>query len=108
MLWYVYTASLVQVLKLKTLDPFITDITLCIAGRIVCYFQSWAPYRPGYGNFVLENINPNLCSHVIYCFIGINENAEVTFLEGGNNIDLGEYLLNISLNFNAVSVFQVH
>jgi hypothetical protein len=82
--------------------------TVCVAGRIVCYFQSWATYRPENGKFDVETIDPNLCTHLIYCFLGINSNAEVTFLDQWNDIDLGEYLLIISLNCNAVSMFQTH
>ena len=103
-----YTASLVQVLKLKTLYPFITDIrdTVCIAGMIVCYFESWATYFPGNGKFDVETIDPNLCTHLIYSFMGVNENADVTILDSWNDIDLGEYLLITSLNVNAVSMSQ--
>ena len=82
--------------------------TVRIAERTVCYFESWATYRPGNGTFDVETIDPNLCTHLIYCFLGINSNAEVTFLDRWNDIDMGEYLLNISLNFNAVSMFQTH
>jgi GH18 family chitinase len=80
--------------------------TVCIAGRIVCYFQSWATNRPGNGKFDVEMIDPKLCTHLIYCFLGINRNAEVVFLDPRN--DLSEYLLITSLNFNAVSMFQTH
>jgi chitinase len=74
----------------------------------VCYFQSWAKYRPGGGEFDVENIDPNLCTHLIYAFVGINSNAEVTILDPFNDIQMSEYLLITSLNFNAVSMFQTH
>jgi chitinase len=74
----------------------------------VGYFQSWATYRSGNGKFDVETIDPNLCTHLIYCFLGINANAEVTILDGWNDIDMSEYLLITSLNFNAVSMFQIH
>ncbi|GFG35165.1 hypothetical protein Cfor_12741 [Coptotermes formosanus] len=63
--------------------------TLCISGRIVCYFESWATYRPGSGKFDVELIDPNLCTHLIYSFVGINSNAQVTILDPWNDIDLG-------------------
>jgi GH18 family chitinase len=81
---------------------------VCIAERIVCYFESWATYRPANGTFNVENIDPNLCTHLIYAFMGINSSAQVTILDTWNDIDLGEYLLITSLNFNAVSMFQTH
>jgi len=82
--------------------------TVCIAERIVCYFESWTTYRSGNGKFNVENIDPNLCTHLIYAFVGINSNAEVILLDTWNDIDMGEYLLITSLNFNAVLMFQTH
>jgi len=93
MLCYMYTASLVQVLKLKNLVPIYHKYnrdTVCIAGRIVCYFESWATYRPGNGKFNVENIDPNLCTHLIYAFVGINSSAQIYLLDPWNDIDLGE------------------
>jgi GH18 family chitinase len=82
--------------------------TVRIAERTVCYFESWATYRPGNGQFNVENIDPNLCTHLIYAFVGINSSAQVYLLDPWNDIDLGEYLIITSLNFNAVSLIQVH
>jgi chitinase len=74
----------------------------------VCYFQSWATYRPELGKFDVETIDPNLCTHLIYAFVGINSDAEVTILDPWNDIQMGEYLLVTCLNFNAVSIFKTH
>jgi hypothetical protein len=79
--------------------------TVCIAGRIVGYFQSWSTYRTGDGKFEVEMIDPTLCTHLIYCFFAINSNAEVTILDPWNDTNLGEYLLITSLKFIAVSIF---
>jgi chitinase len=36
--------------------------------RVVCYYTNWAQYRQAEGKFFPENIDPNLCTHVIYSF----------------------------------------
>ncbi|XP_008560095.1 probable chitinase 2 [Microplitis demolitor] len=41
--------------------------------RIVsCYLASWAQYRPGKGQFQIDNLHPEHCTHIIYSFAGLN------------------------------------
>jgi chitinase len=48
------------------------------AGKIlVCYLGSWAYYRLGDGKFVIEDIDPNLCTHIVYAFAKL-ENNQIT------------------------------
>ncbi|KAK6625867.1 hypothetical protein RUM43_006166 [Polyplax serrata] len=42
-------------------------------GRIVCYYGSWAYYRPGVGKYDVDNIPTDRCTDIIYSFIGVNE-----------------------------------
>ena len=34
--------------------------------KLVCYYGTWAVYRPDAGKFSVEDIDPFLCTHVIY------------------------------------------
>jgi len=44
--------------------------------KIVCYYTNWSMYRPGTAKFSPQNINPYLCTHLIYAFGGFTkENA---------------------------------
>lgn len=36
------------------------------AKKLVCYYGTWAVYRPDAGKYPVENIDPHLCTHVIY------------------------------------------
>ena len=40
----------------------------------VCYHTNWSQYRPGAGKFWPENIDPELCTHLMYSFAKINRN----------------------------------
>ncbi|CAF1015538.1 unnamed protein product [Brachionus calyciflorus] len=41
---------------------------------IVCYTTNWSQYRPGLGKFVPENLDPFLCTHLIYSFAKLQNN----------------------------------
>jgi len=40
--------------------------------KVVCYWGTWANYRPLEGKFTPEHINPDLCTHLIYTFAGLD------------------------------------
>lgn len=49
--------------------------------KIVCYYTNWAQYRPQSGSFFPENINPKLCTHIIFAFAKINDFHELQAFE---------------------------
>ncbi|XP_004620151.2 acidic mammalian chitinase [Sorex araneus] len=64
----------------------LTGLLLVLAAEIgsayhlTCYFTNWAQYRPGLGRFKPEDIDPCLCTHLIYAFAGMKNN-EITTIE---------------------------
>ncbi|RZC41996.1 Glyco hydro 18 domain containing protein [Asbolus verrucosus] len=51
------------------------------AGNVVCYFTSWTIYRPDNGKFTAADIDPSLCTHVYYAFVGLREDGTVAVLD---------------------------
>ncbi|XP_055531989.1 chitinase-3-like protein 1 [Wyeomyia smithii] len=49
--------------------------------NVVCYYGSWSSYRHGNGQFVVDRIDPLLCTHLIYSFVGVNANGTVRVLD---------------------------
>ncbi|XP_033630916.1 chitotriosidase-1-like [Asterias rubens] len=41
--------------------------------KVVCYFTNWAQYRPDYGRFVAGDIDPFLCTHLIFSFAKLSD-----------------------------------
>lgn len=42
--------------------------------KVVCYYTNWAKYRTGKGKFEAENVDPFLCTHIIYSFGWMKKN----------------------------------
>ncbi|OXA44044.1 endochitinase [Folsomia candida] len=60
--------------------------------RIVCYWSNWAVYRPYPANYDVEDIPPELCTHIIYSFCGVsNVTWEVLVLDEERDIEGGGY-----------------
>ncbi|CAF4601833.1 unnamed protein product, partial [Rotaria magnacalcarata] len=43
--------------------------------RVICYHTNWSAYRPGDGKFSVNDIDPNLCTHIIYSFARVQGNG---------------------------------
>ncbi len=79
--------------------------------RFICYFPNWAPYRPGRyfmslfcrvfeiffsftgaGKFTVDNIDPGLCTHLIYGFATLDpSNHTIQVRDIGINADRKMY-----------------
>ncbi len=53
---------------------------------MVCYYGSWAVYRPGNGKFDVEQIDPFLCTHIIYGFTGLGTDNTMIPLDPWNDL----------------------
>lgn len=42
--------------------------------KVVCYLTNWAQYRPKVGSFFPKDIDPFLCTHLIYAFAKLSNN----------------------------------
>lgn len=49
--------------------------------RLVCYYTNWSQSRPGLGRFLPTDIDPNLCTHLIYAFADINATNQLATVE---------------------------
>ena len=42
---------------------------------VACYYTSWAQYRQGIGKFEVAQIDPHLCTDIIFAFAQIDQNT---------------------------------
>ncbi|GBM30009.1 Chitotriosidase-1 [Araneus ventricosus] len=65
--------------------------------KLVCYYSNWAVYRPGLAKFTPENINPYLCTHIIYAFASLSEEFQIQPFDPYNDMEQGNYRSFVSL-----------
>ncbi|XP_050522808.1 serine-rich adhesin for platelets isoform X2 [Daktulosphaira vitifoliae] len=59
--------------------------------KIVCYYTNWSVYRPGTAKFSPQNINPYLCTHLIYAFGGLDKENGLKPYDKYQDIEQGGY-----------------
>ena len=56
--------------------PLYSDTVKGHDKRVVCYWGTWANYRPKDGKFTPEDIDPSLCTNLIYSFAGLDAETD--------------------------------
>nr|ACP18829.1 chitinase 1 [Chrysomela tremula] len=68
------------------------SIVLSASNKTVfCYFASWTVYRAGDGKFDVSNVDPSLCTHIAFAFIGLTDAGSVSILDPWESNDDGGY-----------------
>ncbi|KAJ6638460.1 Acidic mammalian chitinase [Pseudolycoriella hygida] len=70
-------------------------------GRVVCYYTNWSVYRPGTAKFNPQNINPYLCTHLVYAFGGFTKDNTLKTFDKYQDIEQGGYA-----KFNGLKTFN--
>lgn len=56
--------------------------------KVFCYFTNWAWERSGIGKYTPEDIDSNLCTHILYAFAILNETTmEIQAFDAKTDID---------------------
>ncbi|KAJ8681992.1 hypothetical protein QAD02_017784 [Eretmocerus hayati] len=58
--------------------------------KIVCYFGSWAVYREGNGRISIPDIDPTLCTHLVYTFVGLTNDGQVRVIDPWGDLSPSE------------------
>ena len=66
-LWTTPNIKIVFSFKSPTTTP-----TPSCGKKVVCYYPNWAYWRAGSGKFKVDNIDPKICTHLIYAFVALN------------------------------------
>ncbi|XP_060571114.1 chitotriosidase-1-like [Ruditapes philippinarum] len=63
------------VLSLVTLVSILLQTVVSQGGyKRVCYYTNWAQYRPKEGKYLPEDVDANLCTHIVYAFAKLKGN----------------------------------
>jgi len=54
--------------------------------KVVCYYGTWATYRPSDGKFEVENLPIDLCTHIIYGFTDLGPDNKIALYDPWNDI----------------------
>ncbi|XP_061629566.1 acidic mammalian chitinase-like isoform X1 [Phyllopteryx taeniolatus] len=75
--------------------------------KLVCYFTNWSQYRPGVGRYRPENVDPHLCTHLIYAFSIISPSNELSTYEWNDDVLYKSFNQLKSINPNLKTLLAV-
>ncbi|XP_037944920.1 chitinase-3-like protein 1 [Teleopsis dalmanni] len=58
-----------------------SEVDCKINKHVICYHGTWSTYRSSYGKFDVSNIDPFLCTHLMYAFFGIEESGDLRIID---------------------------
>nr|XP_057910831.1 chitinase, acidic.1 isoform X2 [Doryrhamphus excisus] len=67
--------------KLLTGLGVLLMLGIAASSKLVCHMTNWAQYRAANGKFTSDNIDPFLCTHVIYSLATINNFNQIATIE---------------------------
>uniref|UniRef100_A0A8C5LT07 chitinase n=1 Tax=Leptobrachium leishanense TaxID=445787 RepID=A0A8C5LT07_9ANUR len=66
-------------LLLLTGLALVLQVQLGSSFKLVCYFTNWAQYYPGAAQYMPDDVDPCMCTHLIYAFATMTNNQIATF-----------------------------
>lgn len=79
-------------LALLVLCSFLVDSANAVEKRVVCYYTNWSAYRQGPAKFLPDNINPYLCTHLVYAFGGLTSDSGIKPFDKYQDVDKGKQI----------------
>ncbi|XP_071539685.1 chitinase-3-like protein 1 [Panulirus ornatus] len=73
-------------MKLLTLFAVLSVTLSLTESLMVCYYGSWAVYRQGDGKFDVEDIDPGICTHLVFGFAGLGHDNRIRVLDPWNEL----------------------
>ncbi|XP_047439319.1 chitinase, acidic.1 isoform X2 [Mugil cephalus] len=75
--------------KLLTALGILLILQIASSTKLVCHMTNWAQYRPGAAKFTPDNIDPFLCTHIVYAQASINSLNQISTVERNDEQQYG-------------------
>lgn len=84
------TLNRILAIALLVLCSLLVDSAVAAEKRVVCYYTNWSAYRQGPAKFLPDNINPYLCTHLVYAFGGLTSDSGIKPFDKYQDVDKGK------------------